>query len=142
MPLAASSAHPRRVPSVASPALPHPLLSRPGHRRVCSLLALVSRTPLSSPAVWGRYSAGETNKAPLGLPPFFLPPFFFIIILFIFLWPCWVFVLRGLSLVSASGSPFLVVVCGHLIAGASLCCGARALGCAGLGNCGAWARLL
>ena len=139
--MAASSAHPRRVPSVASRspgALPRHARSCPARvtDRVCSSLALVSGTPLSSPA-----SGVDTQQVRQTRRPWACP-FFFIIILFIFLRPCWVFVPRGLSLVSASGSPFLVVVCGRLIAGASLCCRARALGCAGLGNCGTWARLL
>ena len=49
-------------------------------------------------------------------------------LLFIF-WLRWVFVaVRGLSVVAASGGYFFVAVCGLLIAVASLCCRAQALG--------------
>ena len=82
--------------------------------------------------------------------------------LFIYFWLLWVFVAaHGLSLVAASGGYSFVAVRGILIAVASLCCGARALGmrasvvvarglssCGSralerrLSSCGTWALLL
>ena len=91
----------------------------------------------SKESAWNAGSLGSIAGSTLGHPGFNLTHSHFFKL---FVFGCTGFLLTcGLSLVAESGGCSLVWVLELLTAVASLCFGARALGCTGFSRCGSWA---